>query len=154
LEGADPTDHTGWCALTQDTSGAGPVCSGLAGNRYLDFGTQFKRKSYESVCEDGPDNRFGLALERFAKMATLACFDLNGLKPVAASGENIQVRRIDRDDAEQAFKLLPMTSESSFDKGWYYVADENKICLSQLNRRLGDYYEIRVIHTDQEEFNQ
>ena len=154
LEGADPADHNAWCSLTQDTSGEGPVCSGLAGSRYLEFGSKFKRKSYESVCEEGDDNRFGLALERFAKMATLACFDLDGLKPVGSTGENIQVRRIDRDDPEQILQLLSMTDETSIEKGWYYVPDENKICLSQLNRRLGDYFEIRVVHRDQEDFNQ
>lgn len=154
LEGAAPEDFNGWCALTQDTSGEGPVCSGMAASRYLAFGSVFQRTSYESICEKSPNSRFGAALQRFAKMATLACFDLDGIEPAGAADESIQVSRIDRDDSQKTLVLLPQTNESSLSEGWYYVATENKICLSQLNRRLGDYYEIRVTHTDEVLYNQ
>ncbi len=154
LEGADSEDFNAWCGLTQDTSGNGPVCSGLAGKRYLEFGTQFKRRTYDSICEEGNDNSYGSALERFANLATLACFELNGLRPVGGLGDNIQVSRVDRDDPQEKLVILPRTQDSSSLEGWYYVPDENKVCLSQLNRRVGDYYEIRVVHRDEELFNQ
>ena len=38
--------------------------------------------------------------------------------------------------------------------GWYYDAAENKVCLSLIERRIGDHYEIFVYHEDVVDYRQ
>ena len=47
---------------------------------------------------------------------------------------------------------LDFVAESG-DRGWYYDARENKVCLSQIERRIGDSYSIFIVHSDEVDYS-
>jgi hypothetical protein len=123
----------------------------MAGGRYVRFANRFRRRTFESVCLAEGGVGFGDAMADFARIATLACFDLEeGVRPSGDSPENIVVRRASKAEADAGIapSLLPMTDASSLDAGWYYISSENKICLTGLDRLIGDVYDILVLHKD------
>jgi hypothetical protein len=159
LDGVDPgtQDCDRWCLYTQNDSGLciaspdPPYCDAMAGGRYVRFANRFRRRTFESVCLAEGGVGFGDAMADFARIATLACFDLEeGVRPSGDSPENIVVRRASKAEADAGIapSLLPMTDASSLDAGWYYISSENKICLTGLDRLIGDVYDILVLHKD------
>lgn len=148
LEGAPSEVYSQWCGFTRNTTAIGAACAALGGSRYVQFVEGFRRRSFDSICEETPERGVGAALERFARMATLACFELDGVRPAGGKAENIEVKRRDRDVPGAGYVTLTQTAEDSSEAGWYYDEDENKLCLTRIDRRLGDGYEIRILHTD------
>lgn len=141
LTGAAPT----WCSYSVDKSGAGAglaSCDAFAGSRYLAFSGQFTRKTFESICRNDTGS-FGPALADFARIATLACFDLNGVDPANQNADNIVVKRAPAGSAD--YVELPQTTADSDLQGWYYDAVDHKICLTNLERLVGDAYDIFVL---------
>jgi len=155
LQGEDP-DNTLcdlWCQYTTDTTGSctdaeNIFCSALSGRRYVDFGNSFGRRTYESVCRAGSGQDFGDAMVKFSRIVTLACFELENVKPAAPS--YIVVKRAAKADAEAGLPPteLPMRAEGSSQAGWYYNEVENKVCLTGIDRLIGDVYDIFVLAKD------
>lgn len=144
--GASAQDYADWCQFTDGPSGA-PACDALKGSRYLDFANAFERRSFESICQ-GSDSGFGDALERFALLATEACFTLDGVEPFEKSAANLSVRRRARELVNDSpMEELEYVGETG-ERGWYYDARENKVCLSKIERRIGDAYSIFIVHSD------
>ncbi len=161
-----------WCSYTKDTSGEGDACEAMAGDRYVSFANQFTRKTFDSVCQRG-DQAFGEALVDFARLATLACFDLadedgRELRPARCRKSNLErcdpslitVKRAPREDAEQGIEpsLLPrLDGPDAVDVpetgAWYYNAEDNQVCLLGIDRLIGDVYDIFVLHTDDIDFS-
>ncbi|MBT6489337.1 MAG: VWA domain-containing protein [Deltaproteobacteria bacterium] len=149
--GASAQDYPDWCQFTEGPEGS-PACDALGGSRYLEFANAFERRSFESICE-GADDGFGEALERFALLATEACFTLEGIEPAGQLATNVSVHRRARElVAESPMEKLDFVAESG-DRGWYYDARENKVCLSQIERRIGDSYSIFVVHSDEVDYS-
>lgn len=168
-EAPDPA-HA-WCPYTDisDPSGSTPplpMCDTLAANRYVEFTSQFRRKTFDSVCrgcpDSGPCEAYGPALVEFARLATEACFELGDVRPANCTPQNaslcdptlIEVKHATRDEVEAGIppSLLQMvdpdTTQPPEDGGWYYEPAENQICLKGLDRAVGDVYEIFILHTD------
>jgi len=150
LTGVDSAFADAWCDFTEDTSGAGVTCDALAGNRYVDFASAFRRKTFDSICRTG-NEAFGDALEDFALIATLACFELNDVRPHADDAELITVKRLPRElvDLEEEPFVMPQVEPNEPNVpeggGWYYDSAENKICLVGIDRLLGDIYDIFIL---------
>jgi hypothetical protein len=143
--GASTEDFSDWCQFTTGSQDL-PACDALPGSRYLQFANVFDRRSFESICKSETFG-FGDALKRFALLATEACFGLEGVAPHDSDPSNIRVRRRPREQVVNVeMEELEYVGESS-DRGWYYNARENKICLSQIERRIGDSYSIFVVHS-------
>ena len=49
--------------------------------------------------------------------------------------------------------VLATQPVGSSDPGWYYDWAENKVCLTGLDRLIGDFYDIFILHTDKLDFN-
>jgi hypothetical protein len=144
--GASAQDYADWCQFTDGPSDS-PACDALKGSRYLEFANGFERRSFESICQ-GSGNGFGDALERFALLATEACFRLDGVEPFEQNPMNLDVRRRARELlSDSPMEVLEYVGESG-ERGWYYDARENKVCLSRIERRIGDTYSIFVVHSD------
>lgn len=152
LEG---TTDDRWCKYSTNqvgSTGGVPGCSAFAASRYVELANVFSRKTFESVCRAEPGTAFGQALVDFANIATDACFDLGDeVQPARGSDGNIVVKRAPGDattdtppvDVPQVDPSVP-TSQV----GWYYSADENRICLTGRDRLIGDVYDIFVLTTD------
>ena len=58
--------------------------------------------------------------------------------------------RLARERAEDpdGGEFLNQVDGAGAERGWYYDEVENKICLSLIERRIGDHYEIFVYHED------
>ena len=41
----------------------------------------------------------------------------------------------------------------SGERGWYYDGRENKICLSRIERRIGDEYSVLVVHANETDYS-
>ncbi|MEE8408234.1 MAG: hypothetical protein V3T05_01390, partial [Myxococcota bacterium] len=147
---AEQIECNGWCFYTQNqnpnactTAQDPPACEALAGSRYLRFANRFRRRTFESICLAEGDAGFGEAMADFARIATLACFELeDGVRPAADNPEHIIVRRASKQEADQGIppSLLPMQDPSSLEAGWYYDVQFNKVCLTGLDRLIGDVY--------------
>jgi hypothetical protein len=145
---ADPN----WCTLTLNPNGTSstvPACDGLDGSRYVGFADYFQRRSFESICRQDAAS-YGPAMESFARIATLACFDLS-VKPAAADPNNITVRRAPKGSTQDPSLLAPQPPASSA-TGWYYDETNNKVCLTGLDRLIGDEYDIFVLETNKLDF--
>ncbi len=146
-----------WCQYTADNGGAcmpSPVpdyCDAMAGSRYVRFANEFRRRTYESVCLAQGGQGFGAAMADFARIATLACFDLGDVRPAGGDPSLITVKRASKANAALGLPpaLLPPTDSNSLSEGWYYEAGDNRICLTGLDRLIGDVYDIFVLHTNQ-----
>ena len=120
----------------------------------MEFASGFRRRSFEAICDGSMAHRFGQAMKRFAQMATMACFDLNGLRPVGGNPHLIEVKRSSQGNFSDGSLELEMTEPGAHKPGWYYEKDENKICLTQIPRQVGDFYEISILDTDTAIYNQ
>ncbi|MBI5510047.1 MAG: VWA domain-containing protein [Deltaproteobacteria bacterium] len=98
---------------------------------------------------------FGNAMAKFAQIATLACFELANVVPAGGDVSLITVKRASKADVEngKAPTLLQPQPAGSSDDGWYYDPVENKVCLTGLDRLIGDYYDIFLLHKDKLDFN-
>lgn len=158
-----------WCSLTKITSDGTPppfaACEALAGDRYLEFASAFRRRTFDSICRQGPI-AYGPALADFADIATLACFDLQGVEPAGdcigcpADPDNIRVERIPREfvGTEGAVatvlpRLLPGATTVPSGGAWTYLAEENRICLEGIDRLIGDVYDIFVLYRDRVDYS-
>jgi hypothetical protein len=143
-----------WCAYTDNTNVSDERCSALSGSRYVDFSSQFTRKTYESICR-GDTAAYSDALRTFADLAKLACFQLADVVPAGTSDDakanNISVRRAEAGASGQP-SLLPRVDPDGTDAGWYYRADENQVCLVGRERVIGDVYDIFVTTVDEVDF--
>ena len=160
-----------WCDFStlQQTAVGSPLantCDAFSGSRYLDFANQFPRRTFESICRN--DNPvvdpnvvpstdpaqfapYGPILADFARIATLACFDLQSLKPAGGDPNLLIVRRAANGTGATPSDL-PMTNITSTQQGWYYDPINNKICLTGLDRTIGDVYDIYVLNQDKLDF--
>ena len=124
----------------------------MAASRYVRFTQSFERRSFSSVCQGG-DAGFGEALRRFALLATEACFALDGIAPFAGDPANIRVKRGSREQSSSAqMEELAYVADSG-ERGWYFDGRENKICLSGIERRIGDRYSVFVVHTNNVDYS-
>ena len=151
------TPDARWCQFTQVPSVPGslanpyaswPACAALSGSRYVAFANAFARRTFESICrndtqDDGTVIGFGPALRDFARIATLPCFDLEGLMPLGADANNLVVKRAPS-GSSAPLEELPLTGGHSDALGWYYNAQDNQVCLTGLPRIIGDRYDIFV----------
>ena len=150
-----------------------PYCDALSGSRYLGFTNVFKRRTFESVCRADAGQGFGDAMARFGQIATLACFELEtapahtpdfstiqgeegrqqALESVAG---RITVKRATKAQAEVGIPPAPLTrrDSNSLDEGWYLDEDNNvlRVCLTGLDRLIGDVYDISLLTTDKLDF--
>jgi hypothetical protein len=142
---ADP----GWCDFTTDPSAAGPTCDALAARRYVDFAAGFDRRTFDSVCRSGR-RAFGPALAQCARIATETCFELKELAPAEPSLLTVERTPGDEDVNGPASKLLPRVDDAQSlpppGGGWYYDGARNAVCLTGLDRLVGDVYDIFVLH--------
>ena len=149
--GASAQDYADWCQFTPGPEDA-PACDALPASRYVDFADSFDRRSFSSIC-NGDDSGFGEALRRFALLATEACFALDGLSPFEQDAANIRVRRRAREQSSGVeMEELDYVGDTG-ERGWYYDARENKICLSRIERRIGDRYSVLVVHTNDVDYS-
>jgi hypothetical protein len=101
---------------------------------------------------------FGDAMARFAQIATLACFELEGVAPAGTPPDAtlITVMRAARADVEQGLPAteLARTDRDATTEGWYFDTDEDvpRICLTGLDRLIGDVYDIFILTTDEIDF--
>ncbi len=163
---AEPTqaaDCSAWCGFTLDADGQcfdppptdPPYCDALAGSRYVTFANQFRvnRRTYETVCRAETGGGFGAAMADFAKIATLACFELEGVEPIDPAF--VVVRRAAREDAEAGLAptVLPRRDGAANEPGWFYEEEPNggvpRICLTGLDRLIGDVYDIFLVTRDE-----
>ena len=147
-----------WCAFTEDTVGFDPPssctrtvpgCDGFAGSRYVAFANNFGRRTFETVCRNDP-NAFGSTLSDFAAIATVACFSLEGVRPSNNDPNFIQVNRAPQGVGPP--QPLPRTNNASRDEGWYFDGVNNQVCLTGLDRVIGDVYDIFILDTDTLDF--
>ncbi len=149
--GASAQDYSDWCQFTPGPESE-QACDALAASRYVQFAKSFERRSFSSICQGG-DQGFGAALRRFALLATEACFALDGITPVSADPSNIRVKRRAREQsASSTMEELSFVGDSG-ERGWYFDERENKICLSQIERRIGDEYSIFVVHAQNVDYS-
>ena len=145
--GASAQDYADWCQFTPGPTGAG-ACDALAGSRYVQFTRSFERRSFESICTAG-DSAFGPGIAPLCSLATEACFALDELAPHKGDPANIVVKRRAREqDASSPMEVLDFIGDSG-ERGWYYDGRENKICLSRIERRIGDEYSVLVVHANE-----
>lgn len=127
-------------------------CEALAGSRYVFFDSTFSRRVFDSICSDD----FSDAMRRFADITVMACFDLDPtVAPARDTSDFIVVRRAARDEAELGTEpvLLPQREVASTEPGWYYEAvPQPRICLTGIDRSVGDVYDIFVLTTDSLQF--
>ena len=152
-ESQDPN----WCNFTviPSTPGAAPsiaACRGLAGSRYVQFTNAFTRRTFESVCRNDSQS-FGPALADFARIATLACFDMQGVRPANNDPNFIVVKRSAAGSGLDP-NTLPNQPATSSTPGWYFDVGNDAICLTGLDRLIGDQYDIFVLETDSLDFTQ
>ncbi len=105
-------------------------------------------------CNDGTcQGGYAKSLANFARIATEACFELE-VKPADASGDNIVVKRASENEAAAGQKPvpLPQVASGSNEIGWFYEADQNRICLNGIDRTVGDVYEIFVLTTNEVDY--
>ncbi|HET6346883.1 MAG TPA: hypothetical protein VFH51_18255, partial [Myxococcota bacterium] len=143
---------TNWCKLTKNTSGPSssiPACDGMNGSRYVAFADRFDRRSFETICRQDAQS-YGPAMTSFARIATLACFDLE-VAPAAKDPNNLTVKRAAKGSPIEP-TLLPPQPPASAAEGWYYDSVNNKVCLTGLDRLIGDEYEIFVLETNKLDF--
>ena len=149
-----------WCELLDDL--AAPLsedlrCDALPGARYVDFANVFSRHTFESICRADRDANdafvaFGEALADFARIATLACFDLNEVAPVGGDPGNIQVLYAPKEAPDAPYTLPLQEDHNTLEEGWYYDAGSNTICLTGLDRTIDDVYDIFVLYQDAIQF--
>ncbi len=152
----EPDYDLRWCDFTQDASGDFATlgaCDAMAGSRYVQFVDRFRRRTYDSICQAD----YSDTLAEFARIATVACFDLaEDLFPARNDPENIMVLRAPREEAEAGAEptLLPnVDPDASGVLGWYYVEDDpRQICLVGVDRLLGDVYDIFILTRDEIDF--
>ena len=78
---------------------------------------------------------------------------MDGLTPVSADPSNIRVKRLAREQsASSTMEELSFVGDSG-QRGWYFDERENKICLSQIERRIGDEYSIFVVHAQNVDYS-
>ncbi len=151
FSGASAQDYSDWCQFTPGPEET-QACDALSASRYVQFADAFERRSFSSICNGG-DQGFGEALRRFALLATEACFALDGLTPYDADPANIRVKRRPREQSADAVMEELVFVGDSGERGWYFDERENKICLSGIERRIGDQYSIFVVHTNNVDYS-
>ncbi len=131
-----------WCAFSvlHDTSLSVPACQALAGHRYVDFAYAFPRRTFESICKND-DSYFGEALAEFGRLATFPCFDLNAVGPAELSSDAFEVRYTNKAQPE-VVRVLPRTSVMSNEQGFFYDKEGNRVCLTGMQRNIGDMFDI------------
>ena len=152
-EAVDCTASSNASTSTTGTS-TQTATSARAGDRYLAFANIFSRRTFESICKT-EQGAFGGALADFARIATLPCFDLQHVRPAKALSSYVSVRRLPLGQRGMLQNLPPNledTPENSDKLGWYYNADENRVCLTGLQRLIGDEYEIDVTIADKVDY--
>ncbi len=159
------TSDPRWCCMSIDdrtcsypeyingTATATPLgqCEALAGSRYVYFDSAFSRRVFDSICKAD----FSEVMQRFADITVVACFELAPeAAPQDGNADYIVVRRASREEAEagNAPVLLPRRDSSSTEAGWYYELEQNRICLTGIDRAIGDVYDIFILKTDFIEF--
>jgi hypothetical protein len=169
------TENKGGTCVADNT-----FCEGMAGRRYVAYANRFSRRTYESVCREG-DGAFGPSMAKFAQIATLACFELSNVWPAGTppDGSLITVKRASKSQTDACVALgadetacqaspacafaagacygrppstLPTKPAGSTELGWYYEPVENKVCLTGLDRLIGDVYDIFVLNRDKLDF--
>lgn len=155
LANADGVHPERWCAFTDNATDPNaaasvPQCNGMAGTRYVDFANTFDRRTFESVCRNDAGS-FGPALSDFARIATLACFSLQGVVPANNDPNMITVRRAAKGAVEDP-NFLARQSEDATQPGWYYDKVDKKICLTGLDRLIGDTYDLFILEKDHLDF--
>lgn len=143
-----------WCQYTELKDSSLHSCDAFSGSRYVDFARMFSRRTFETICTES----FGQAMADFATIATLACFDLDtDARPARNNPDLMKVYYTPKAIAETGggAVLLPRTEENSLEEGWYYDADPEapKICLTALDRLVGDVYDIFVLVNDKQDFS-
>ena len=149
---ASDSNDVGWCSLTQNTQGPNmglPTCDGQAASRYVNLASDFLRHSYESVCRADAAS-FGPMLANFARIATRPCFELNAVRPFTGDPNYLAVARtpLNSTITSQLAQQDPLSSSP----GYYYDAQTNEICLTGLQRIIGDAYDIFVYDVSVNDF--
>lgn len=152
-----------WCNFTNGSTGD-PTCDGLNGDRYTELASSFRRRVLESVCESDLEP----ALVEFGNNAELSCFELlDGLEPADRDPNNIRVYRVPRTLAEAGVTAenippLERVEDGSAQEGWYFEQARTldngntipaQICLNRIDRLIGDIYDVKILTTDEIDFN-
>ena len=169
-------DKTGTCVADNT------FCAGMAGKRYVAFANTFARRTFETVCLAESGLGFGASMAKFAQIATLACFELANVWPAGTPPDPslITVKRASKAETDACLAIgtnqdacrasatctwllgsclgkpptvLPVEPAGSTDPGWYYDTTENKVCLTGLDRLIGDEYDIFILNKDKLDFN-
>ena len=156
------SDVASWCAYTQnsgdgDDQSSTPVCDAIAGNRYVKFAEQFARRVMAPICQRQGDAMFADALLSFVAQVTRACFAFNEIKPADDNPDNITLFfKQGSSAAEQQSDSIKLaqTSPDSEQKGWYWDSVQNTVCLTGIDRIVGDEYDIYIITEDELLYNQ
>ena len=156
LAGAGEDEWESWCELTGGIASDSNACHALSGSRYTEFASGFRRGVYESICRGQAAGGFVEALERFSALVTESCFELDTITPAGRDPANVRVSRLPRERSDDAAAMvqLQQVDGAGTAAGWYYDAAENKVCLSLIERRIGDHYEIFVYHEDVVDYRQ
>jgi len=155
-----------WCCMSRDDrtcpypeyiDGSATIpplgqCEALAGSRYVFFASGFSRSVFDSICKAD----FSQTMRDFADKTVVACFELAPEAiPVGNEARYITVRWTPRELAElgEPPTLLPQREQTATEPGWYYDADQQSICLTGIDRSIGDVYDIYIFKTDFVEFS-
>ena len=90
-------------------------------------------------------------MAKFAQIATLACFELDGVAPAGTppNPELMTVKQSSKAETEAGIRpsLLPRGDPNSLEAGWYFDTDDRvpRICLTGIDRLIGDVYDIFVL---------
>jgi hypothetical protein len=146
-EGTGATNDLEWCKYTinHQTSGLA-ACDAMSASRYLAFAEGFSRRTFESICRNDAAS-YGPVLANFARIATQACFELDGIEPASRSPSLVSVKRTPKDSTQPPV-MLAVQPANSEDTGYYYDAINNKVCLTGLDRLIDDVYDIFIEEVD------
>lgn len=151
--GTGATNDLSWCDYTtlHQTSGLAS-CDALSASRYVAFAYGFNRRTFESICRQD-ENAYGPAMANFARIATQACFDLLGVQPTLKEGAYVTVQRTPQGSEDAPVELTRQPSDS-LEAGFYYDAQNNRVCLTGLDRLIGDTYDIFVQQADYTDYRE
>ena len=133
-----------WCTLTDNTTGPNlglATCDGQNSSRYVGLADNFLRRTFESVCRnDGAS--YGPVLADFARVATRPCFLLQQVRPFTGDPNYLSVERTPQGSTTP--EQLTAQPPNATTPGYYYDAQTNQVCLTGLDRLIGDNYDILV----------
>ena len=136
------------CTADADCGLMGFCSQGACGQRCATFVDCRSGRTCEGgVCVSG----YGPELARFASIAGSNCFDLDAaIQPADGNPAYITVRRTPATRASQGGQPeeLPRVDPGAATAGWYYEADDNRVCLNGVERQSGDVYDLFVLTRD------